>query len=71
MERKKPSNGVLEDIQDGIKYQALLKQGWFNDACDLGLVLSTDGGALFKSSGTSAWPVWAVNTNLSPSMRCV
>ena len=69
-------NGVCqgvayEDIYDGEKYKTLQANGWFNEFSDIGLLLSTDGGALFKSSGVEAWPVWGVNLNLEPALRIV
>jgi hypothetical protein len=56
-------------MYDGGKYKEMLAKGWFQTPADLGLICSTDGGALFKSSGTSAWPIWGVNLNLSPDTR--
>jgi len=47
----------------------LKNDGWFQGPEDLGVILSTDGGALFKSSGVSTWPIWALNTNLPPNER--
>ena len=60
---------ILKDIYDGRKYQRLVKEGWFATPGDVGVVISTDGGALFKSSGVEVWPVWAVITNLPPHER--
>jgi hypothetical protein len=58
-----------EDMYDGNKYLDLKEKGWFESPGDVGLLLSTDGGALFKSSGVEAWPVWGVISNLPPHIR--
>lgn len=69
--RHQDTTGNISDIFDGEKYKSLQQRGWFQSAGDIGIVCSTDGGALFKSSGVSAWPVWAVIANLDPSVRYV
>lgn len=64
-------DGTIRDVWDGEKVKQLREQGWFQDRNDLGLILSTDGGALFRRTGVQAWPIWAINANLPPSERYV
>lgn len=62
----------LVDIFCGTRVQELRNQGWFGrDSDDIGLVLSTDGGVLFKRTSINAWPVWGVIANLPPEVRLV
>lgn len=66
---KRTQGDSIGDIYDGSKWKEMEKRGWFKTAQDIGLILSTDGGALFKSSKVEAWPVWGVVANLPPSER--
>lgn len=64
-------NNVMRDVYDGEKYLHMKQKGWFKTAGDVAMILSTDGGSMFKSSGVEAWPVWGVLTNLEPAIRLV
>jgi hypothetical protein len=59
----------IRDIWDGKKVQSMRSKGWFQRVTDVGLVLSTDGGSLFKRTGINVWPVWASIANLPPQER--
>lgn len=62
-------DGVIRDIWDCEKVHELREQGWFRDSKDIGLIMSTDGGALFKRTGIQIWPVWGMIANLAPTER--
>jgi hypothetical protein len=68
LDASKPQD-YIRDIWDGEKVQRLRQRGWFRKISDIGLVLSTDGGNLFKRTGVNAWPVWASIANLPPEER--
>ena len=63
--------GVISDLWNTAKVKELhTHKGWFTTSkYDLGLVLGTDGGALFKRTGVQAWPVFALIANLPPAER--
>ncbi len=61
---------VICDIQDGSLYKELQKPGKFLSHPEhTGLILNTDGVAVFKSSKHSLWPVYLSITNLPPHLR--
>lgn len=61
---------TIRDIFGGEKVKELQAQGWFRGQSeDIGLVMSTDGGVLFKRTSISVWPIWAVIANLPPTIR--
>ena len=63
-------DGVLRDVWDGAALREKTKEGKFYSSPEnLGLMLSTDGVTLFKSSSTDIWPVFLVILNLPPSIR--
>lgn len=62
--------GFICDIQDGKLYKNLQKPGKFLSYPEhTGLVLNTDGVAIFKSSKHSLWPVYLSITSLPPELR--
>ena len=64
------SGDFLCDLQDGSGYLELMKPGRFLSVPEhLGLMLNTDGVAVFKSSKHSLWPIYLCLTNLPPEMR--
>ena len=64
------SADCLSDLQDGKAYLELSKPGCFLSIPEhLGLMLSTDGVAVFKSSKCSLGPVHLSLANLPPQMR--
>lgn len=67
--RKMKAN-VICDILDGCKYQDLQKPGKFLSYPEhTGLILNTDGVAVFKSSKHSIWPIYLSITSLPPHLR--
>ena len=65
------NTGTISDVYNAAKWKNLERRGWFQSSTDIGILMSTDGGALFKSCGVQAWPVWGVVINLPPAERCV
>ena len=62
--------GLICDIQDGSKYKHLQKPGKFLSYPEhTGLILNTDGVAIFKSAKHSLWPICLSVTNLPPHLR--
>ena len=60
----------MHDIWNGDGVKRLTRKGAFLSQSDnLGLLLSTDGVPLFKSSAGSLWPVYLTIVNLPPSTR--
>lgn len=60
----------ITDIFSGEKVRELVDKGWFQEGSqDIGLVMSTDGGVLFKRTSINVWPIWAVIANLPPKLR--
>lgn len=63
-------DGVLRDIWDGAALREKTREGHFySNPENLGLMLSTDGVSLFKSSSADLWPVFLVILNLPPAIR--
>ena len=63
-------DGEMHDIWNGDGVKRLTRKGAFLSQSDnLGLLLSTDGVPLFKSSAGSLWPVYLTIVNLPPSTR--
>ena len=63
-------DGVLRDIWDGTALQEKTREGrFYSNSENLGLMLSTDGVSLFKSSSADLWPVFLVILNLPPAIR--
>lgn len=63
-------DGELHDIWNGDGVKPLARKDGFLSRCNnLGLLLSTDGVPLFKSSAGSLWPVYLTIANLPPSIR--
>ena len=65
----KPQNGMLTNIQDGSAFHDLNEDGFFNHPEHLGLIVGTDGVAIFKSSRQSLWPVNIAVAILPPNRR--
>ena len=63
-------DGEIHDIWNGDGVKRLTRKDGFLSECDnLGLLLSTDGVPLFKSSAGALWPVNLTIANLPPSIR--
>ena len=65
----KPQNGMLTNIQDGSAFHDLNEDGFFNHPEHLGLIVGTDGVAIFKYSRQSLWPVNIAVAILPPNER--
>ena len=60
----------LDDIQNGMVYQSLMAPGKFLSFIEhIGLILNTDGVAVYKSSKFSLWPIYLALANLPPHLR--
>ena len=66
MTRAFQNSHKCQDVWDGTKARKLKEEGWFANGTDIGLILSTDGGALFKRTGINVWPIWGIIANLPP-----
>ena len=63
-------DGRIHDIWNGDALKPLLQEGaFFSHPEHLGLILSTDGVPVFKSSSGSLWPVYLSIANLPPNIR--
>ena len=64
------NDNYLYDIQDGCAYSHLMKPDNFLSYPEhMGLMLNTDGVAVFNSSRYSLWPIYLSVTNLPPHLR--
>ena len=64
---QRPSKVGIADIYDGEGYRQFSE--FLSSSAHISLILNTDGVALFQSSSTSIWPVWAVVNELPASVR--
>ena len=67
---KTRKSSTITDIVDGTKYQKLKEEGIFlSKSNNITLTMFTDGIPLFKSSGTSLWPVYLLINELPRQER--
>ena len=62
-----PHREGIFDIYDGEGYKQFCE--FLSEPAHISLILNTDGVALFRSSGTSIWPLWVIVNELPPSVR--
>ena len=62
-------DGVIRNIWDEAALREKTKGKFYSSPENLGLMLSTDGVPLFKSSSKDLWPVFLVLLNLPPAIR--
>ena len=68
--REKTSPHNIEDVYDGNLYKKLFENnGPLSQPQNLSLKFNTDGVSIFKSSGSSIWPVNFQINELAPSKR--
>lgn len=68
--REKTSPHNIEDVYDGHLYKKLFENnGPLSQPENLSLKFNTDGVSIFKSSGSSIWPVYFEINELPPSKR--
>ena len=63
------SNGKINDIFDGIRYNKLLSDGFFRDYRDIALIGSVDGYQIFRQKTDDCWVVLMINANICPENR--
>ncbi|KAJ3521565.1 hypothetical protein NMY22_g12263 [Coprinellus aureogranulatus] len=79
-ETAKCKAGIIKDVFNGLKYQALTGlfvnvdrkdygHTFFNDPRDIALGISTDGFCPFKRQKQMCWPIILFNYNLPPDIR--
>lgn len=69
-QREKASPQNIEDVDDGHLYKKLFENnGPFSQPENISLKFNTDGVSIFKSSGSSVWPVYFQINELSPGKR--
>ena len=67
---KTSKSSTLTDIVDGTEYKKLKEEGMFlSNSNNITLTMFTDGIPLFKSSGTSLWPVYLIINDLPRQKR--
>lgn len=71
MPRNKEKSSDISDVQDGLLYQNLCREGMpLENEYALSLTISTDGGRVFETScRNSMWPIQAVCNELEPQER--
>ena len=68
--RRKVDSTSIKDIHDGSVFKLLMDEtGPLVTPDGVGLILSSDGVPVFKSSKGSLWPVYLMVTNISPQDR--
>ena len=60
------SDGKIGDIFDGVRYQKLLSDGYFEDDRDVALTGSIDGYQIFRQKMEGCWIVLMINANICP-----
>lgn len=63
------SDGKIGDIFDGVRYQKLLSDGYFEDDRDIALTGSIDGYQIFRQKTEGCWIVLMINANICPEER--
>jgi hypothetical protein len=56
----------MKDIYDTPNWK---KHNCLSVPGNMGFVLNADGMSIFKTEGSSLWPIWLMNVNLPPQQR--
>lgn len=59
----------MQDMHDGTVIKNLMSPGFLSVAENTGLVISTDGVPIYKSSKGSLWPIYLMVTSIAPHLH--